>query len=177
MLDESTLRQLYLEEKRSIRDIAALKHVPTRTVYSLLIRYRIPRRPAGFRSVRIEPANVLFNEATLRRLYLAEQRSIRDIAALHQVSTRMVYDAMNRYHIPRRTVGYRRPPESVISIADRYMDVATLRRLYEEEGQSIAMIAQSVGCSSSRIRSALVRWKIPRRRRGRPYRGIAIESG
>src|SRR4029079_6815120 len=37
MLDEATLRRLYLEEQRSIRDIAALKRIPSRTVYDLLI--------------------------------------------------------------------------------------------------------------------------------------------
>src|SRR5690242_5642553 len=56
MLDEATLRQLYLEEQRSIRDIAAKKGIATRTVYDLLIRYRIPRRPAGFHSMRAESA-------------------------------------------------------------------------------------------------------------------------
>jgi len=109
MLDESTLRQLYLEQQRSIRDIAALEHVPTRTVYDALIRYRIPRRPSGLRSVRPQLASALFDEATLRRLYLQEQRSICVIAALHHVSTRMAYDALSRYRIPRRAAAQRRP--------------------------------------------------------------------
>ena len=102
MLDEITLRRLYLEEQRSIRDIARLAKVPTRTVYDALIRYRIPRRPAGFHSPRATPANASLDEITLRRLYLDEERSIRDIATLHHISTRVVYDAMSRYRIPRR---------------------------------------------------------------------------
>jgi hypothetical protein len=47
------------------------------------------------------------------------------------------------------------------------IDEAALRRMYEEEGQSIAAIAASVSCAPSRIRNALVRWGITRRRRGR----------
>jgi len=169
MLDEVTLRYLYLEEQQSIRAIAALAHVPTRTVYTALIRYRIPRRPAGFRGVRAEAADDSLSEATLRRLYLEEERSIRDIAALYQVSTRKVYDAMRRYRIPRRTAGHRRPTLPTQSRTDEFFDEATLQRLYTEEGQSIAAIAAAVACPPSRIRNALIRWDIPRRRRGRRY--------
>ena len=91
MLDESSLRRFYLEELRSIRDIAAIEHVSIRTIYEMLIRFRIPRRTAGFRSKRVAPENTLFAETNLRHLYLEEARSIRDIAALYQVSTRKVY--------------------------------------------------------------------------------------
>jgi predicted DNA-binding protein YlxM (UPF0122 family) len=167
MLDEVTLRRLYLEEQRSIREIAQLEDVPTRTVYDALIRYRIPRRAAGFRSTRVQPASISLEEPALRRLYLDEERSIREIAALYQVSTRMVYDAMGRYRIPRRTSGHRKPGTTVLDLADGTIDEATMRRLYEEEGLSIAAIAASVSCPPSRIRNALIRWNIVRRRRGR----------
>lgn len=170
MLDEVTLRHLYLEEQRSIRAIAELEHVPTRTVYDALIRYRIPRRPSGFHHKRLLPTSAPFDEATLRRLYLEEERSIRDIAALYQVSTRMVYDALSRHRIPRRTVGHRRPTPSAIAFGNRLLDKATLQRLYREEGLSIAAIAEANRCPPSRVRNALVRWGIARRRRGRPGR-------
>ena len=108
-------------------------------------------------------------EDRLRQLYITEQRSIRDIAAIERVSTRTIYDALMRYRIPRRTAGHRRPSAMVIAVADGSIDETTLRRLYEEEGQSIAAIAVSVSCAPSRIRNALVRWGIARRRRGRRY--------
>lgn len=167
MIDETRLRQLYLEEQQSIRAIAALEGVPTRLIYDALIHYRIPRRQSGFRSNAAQPASMLLDEATLRRLYLEEHRSIRDIAALHQVSTRMVYDAMSRYRIPRRTAGQRRPAPLVIPIANGSLDEAALRRMYEEAGQSIAAIAAATACTPARIRNALIRWGIARRRRGR----------
>src|SRR4051794_26784852 len=81
MLDETTLRRLYLEEQRSIRVISQLKHVSTRSVYDALIHYRIPRRASGFRSPQVQRANATLDEPTLRRLYLDEERSIRNIAA------------------------------------------------------------------------------------------------
>jgi len=167
MLDETTLRRLYLDEQRSIREIAQLEHVSTRTVYNALIRYRIPRRAAGFRSPRIQPANITPDEPTLRRLYLGEERSIRNIAALYHVSTRMVYDALSRHRIPRRTTGHRKQSATVLDLADGAIDEATLRHMYEAEGQSIAAIAAALSCAPSRIRNALVGWGIARRRRGR----------
>jgi hypothetical protein len=169
LIDETRLRHLYLDEQQSIRDIAALERVPTRTIYAALIRYRIPRRPAGFPHKLSHPAQTPLNEAMLRQLYLEEYRSIRDIAALYQVSTRVVYDAMSGYRIPRRTSGHRRPAPMVIPVADGMLDEVGLRRMYEEEGQSIAAIAAATACTPARIRNALIRWGIARRRRGRQY--------
>jgi predicted DNA-binding protein YlxM (UPF0122 family) len=169
MFDEKTLRRLYLEEQLSIRAIAELKQVPTRTIYDALIQYRIPRRPAKFRSSRAEPIAAPFDEASLRRLYVGEERSIRDIAALYQVSTRMVYDALSHYRIPRRTSGFRQPSRNLFTLAGGTIDQVALRRLYEEQGLSIAAIAAEAQCSPSWVRNALVRWGIARRRRGRRY--------
>ena len=169
MIDETRLRQLYLDEQQSIRAIAALEGVPTRLIYDALIRYRIPRRQSGFRSNAVQPTRSQMDEATLRRLYLEEQRSIRDIAALHHVSTRMVYDAMSRYRIPRRTARQRRPAPPFIPVADGTLDEVALRHMYEEEGQSIAAIAAATACTPALIRNALIRWGIARRRRGRQH--------
>ncbi len=167
MLDETTLRRLYVEEKRSIRAIAALTQIPTRTVYDALIHYRIPRRPAGFRGTQTQSTHIPLDETRLRQWYQEERRSIRSIATLAQVSTRVVYNALIRYRIPRRTVRHQQPPAAVIQLPNESLDESTLRRLYVDEGQSIAAIAAAAQCAPSRIRNALVRWGIPRRRRGR----------
>jgi hypothetical protein len=108
------------------------------------------------------------DEATVRQLYLEEQLSIRAIAALSHVSTRVVYDAMSRYRIPRRRRGHRAEPGRSIDLKGGLLAEATLRRLYTDERRSIAAIAAMLQSSPSRIRNALVRWGIPRRRRGRP---------
>jgi hypothetical protein len=115
----------------------------------------------------------MLDEATLRRLYLEEQRSIRVIATLSKVSTRVVYDALSRYRIPRRRRGYRAQRPSVIALESGLLDETTLRHLYADEGRSIAAIAAILRSSPSRIHNALIRWGIPRRRRGRPYTTIA----
>jgi len=168
VIDEATLRRLYLEEQRSIRNIAILRELPVQVVSEALDQYHIPRRPAGFRS-KYQYAGSWLDEDTLRRLYVTEQRTIRDIASLYQVSTRLVYDAISRYGIPRRSHGRRQPAPTEIAFGNSVFDKATLERLYQEQGQSIAAIAATVASSPSRVRSALIRWGIARRRRGRPY--------
>jgi hypothetical protein len=110
----------------------------------------------------------LLDEATVRQLYVEEQLSIRAIASLSRVSTRVVYDAMSRYRIPRRQRGHRAEPPVSIDLKGGLLVEATLRRLYTDEQRSIAAIAAILQSSPSRIRNALVRWGIPRRPRGRP---------
>jgi hypothetical protein len=168
MLEESALRQLYLEEQRSIRAIAASLQVPTRVVYDGLMRYHIPRRTGGFQQVRAANAAAPFDAATLRQWYEVEGRTIRTIAALAHVSTRTVYDALRRYHIPRRARWHRQPAPLAIPFADGMLDAETLRAMYQDEGHTIATIARIAHSSPSRIRSALIRYNIKRRRRGRP---------
>ena len=171
MLDEQRLRQLYLMEEQSIRAIAASERVSVRTIYNALIHYHIPRRSPGFRSAQAQRPDRLIDEAELRRLYLDEQRSIRAIAAHLHVSTRVVYDSLMAYQIPRRVGGGRGSPAPVLVLETGTLDEPILRRLYQHEGRSIVDIAAALQCSPSRIRSALVRWGIERRRRGRPQMG------
>jgi transposase-like protein len=169
MIDERRLRQLYLDEQQSIRAIAASEGLPPHTVYNALKRYRIPRRNAGFPAHGSSPHPPL-DEATLRRLYIDGEHSIRAIAGMFQISSRQVYDALTHYHIPRRSPGYRpaAEPGLVLELGSHALDKARLRQLYEQEGQSIAAIAALYGCPPNRIRTALVRWGIALRRRGRP---------
>jgi predicted DNA-binding protein YlxM (UPF0122 family) len=176
MLDEQRLRQLYLVEEQSIRAIAASERVSVRTVYDALMHYHIPRRSPGFRAVQTQPSDRMIDEAELRRLYLDEQRSIRAIAAKIGVSTRVVYDSLMAYRIPRRTSGGRGSLAPPLMLAAGTLDEPILRRLYQHEGRSIVDIAATLQCSPSCIRSALVRWGIERRRRGRPSSTVRDRS-
>ncbi len=170
MEDETILRRLYLDEQKSIREIATLWHVSPRTIFDALRRYSIPRRSAGFPAQpAARPARQL-QEATLREWYLHEERSINEIAGLLQVSTRTVFDALCRYQIPRRSSGHRKHKQrdAIVLATGAQLDEHTLRSLYLGEGRSIAAIATSIRATRSQIWNALVRWDIPRRQRGRP---------
>src|SRR6476646_8961829 len=98
MIDETRLRQLYLDQRLSIRAIAAREQVSTRIVYDALKRYCIPRRTNEFHRPAPTP---LLDAVTVRQLYLDNHYSIRAIAAHCHVSTRTVLAALTRYDIPR----------------------------------------------------------------------------
>lgn len=109
VIDQATLRRLYIDEERSIRSIAELLHVAPRTVYDAMIHGRIPRRQTWQHSNRSSSSSdgTRFDEAMLRQLYQTEQFSIREIAARFHVSHSVVYSALVRWNIPRRRLGPR----------------------------------------------------------------------
>jgi hypothetical protein len=106
-VDLATLRHLYVDEQLSIRSVAAILHVDPLTVYSAMIRNRIPRRQRW--EQRATPtdraARGQLDEARLRQLYLVEQRSIREIAEMLKTCTATVHHALVLWNIPRRKRG------------------------------------------------------------------------
>ena len=106
--------------------------------------------------------------ATLRHLYIDEQLSIRNVAALLHVNPRTVHSAMIRGRIPRRKQ-WEQPATAAAARATQYqIDEAQLRQLYVLEWHSIREIADIFNTCPSTVQHALVRWNIPRRKRGRP---------
>src|SRR5262245_51259489 len=110
MLDEALLRRLYLEEQHSIRGIAEILGLATRTVYDAMLHYRIPRRPpGGARPRRTGTSETVgsLDETTVRQLYLEAGQSIIEIARVARCSQASVRKAMIRWNIPRRRQGPR----------------------------------------------------------------------
>ncbi len=105
-LDKTTISHLYLEEQLTIRAIAKKLSVNPRSVYSAMIRWRIPRRP---RSARTNPPapKFPFDEATLRYHYHESGQTIKQIALDFKVSIGVVFSAMKYWDIPRRRPGPR----------------------------------------------------------------------
>jgi transposase len=104
--DETTLRRMYLEEQHSIRAIAEALGYSQRTIYDALMRWRIPRRSPGVQRSNIPPT-FSFEEAALRKLYLEEGHTIKEIAAQYRIGESTVWSALNYWHIPRRRRGPR----------------------------------------------------------------------
>jgi hypothetical protein len=105
-LDEVTLRRMYLDEGQTIQQIARVLHMRKQSICDALTRWAIPRRQRGPRNtVMLKP---LLDEATLRRLYLDEDQTIREIARTLRVSPSAVRDALVHWGIPRRRPGPRR---------------------------------------------------------------------
>lgn len=110
MLDETVLRQLYLKEQFSIREIATMLGLATRAFSDALIRYRIPRQPRGGSKARGSQGKLtvgILDEATVRRLHLEEGKSIIEIARVAHCSLAGMHKAMIRWNIPRRRQGPR----------------------------------------------------------------------
>jgi predicted DNA-binding protein YlxM (UPF0122 family) len=109
MIDKATLLRLYIDEHRSIRSIAAFLKVAPRTVHDAMIRGRIPRRQRWEQHATTteRAARGQLDEAILRRLYVIEELSIREIAERFDTCTATVHHALVAWNIPRRKRGRR----------------------------------------------------------------------
>ena len=103
----------------------------------------------------------VFDEPTLRRMYVDEGLTIRQIARALHTSTKTVLAALDQYGIERRSRGPR-----------RRLEQATLRRMYVDERQTIREISMVLGVAPGTVCEALERYGIERRkaapRRDRP---------
>ena len=104
------------DEGRTIEAIARQLHVRKQTICTALAQCDIPRRRRGARSAAAMP-HARLTEAYLRRRYIDEGATIREIAAEIAVSQRGVRNALIQLNIPRRRRGPRRdrppPPEPI----------------------------------------------------------------
>ena len=107
VLDEAMLRRLYLIEGHTIAQIARTFHMRKQAICAALAQWAIPRRSRGPRRIQAQQETSL-DAGTLRRLYLDEHQTIREIARILQVSPRAVHDVLIRWNIPRRRRGPRR---------------------------------------------------------------------
>jgi transposase-like protein len=107
VLDEATLRRLYLDEGHPIAQIARTLHVRKQTICDALEHWHIARRPQGPRGMQPRPGPSL-DPDTLRRLYLGEQQTIREIARALQAPPGAIRTALIRAGIARRRRGPRR---------------------------------------------------------------------
>lgn len=123
--DSDRLRHLYLDDKRTVAEVAEVLGVARGTAHNWLRAAGIELRPSP--SKRRED----IADTELRDLYVAEQLSAPDIARLLDCGTSTVYHRLDRLGIPRRQDGHSpvRP------------DRSELNQLYIEEGLSLRQIA------------------------------------
>lgn len=93
--DAARLRQLYVEEERSLREIGAQFRVSPSTVSRWLEEAKIPRRGAGGRSDAPDAEE-------LRFLYMNRRQSTLDIARLYGVTPRAVSKWLAQHGIETR---------------------------------------------------------------------------
>jgi DNA-binding CsgD family transcriptional regulator len=114
-------------------------------------------REAGLTAAR-PPRRPALDAAALRRLYGDEQHTIAEIARLLQVSARRVGRGLVEAGIARRRAGPRVDPPGLVPISGEQ-----LREMILLRGRSAASIAAELGCSRTRVLTALTRNEIPKR--------------
>lgn len=102
--DEQWLREQYLDEERSIYDIAEDQEVSSDVIHNRLDEYGIERRGRS-ESLRIHHGEEDYhNQGFLHQKYIEEEMSIPEIAELCDASIRTIERHLVRNNIPRRSI-------------------------------------------------------------------------
>lgn len=110
------LKNLYWEEKKTLREIALIHGVSPSIVCDLMKKYNIPRR--------FKDRKVFVKKGELENLYLRQQKPMHEIAQKLGVNTTTILNWMQRYNIPRRHVGTghtKHIPETGLNIEKAYV--------------------------------------------------------
>lgn len=134
---EVVLRTQYVEEERSGNELAAEYDVSPATIYYWLRKHGITRRNPK----RQTQYTVLGPDERedLRRLYVDERLSAREIAEEYDCSIGTVYNRLQEFDIETH------PP----------LPEATLVELYVDRGDSMQAIADELECSRTTVRNSL----------------------
>lgn len=137
-ISKDVLERLYVEERRSVHDIAKGLGVKSNVVHSRLHEYGIPTRTR-----RID-----ISKDTLERLYLEECKSATEIAKDLGINTGVVYSRLREYGIPTRTRRIDLP-------------VKVLEQKYVVEKKTATEISKELGVNASLVNANLHRAGIP----------------
>ncbi len=147
-LDTEAITRLYIKEKRSLRAIAEMYGLAPSTVRYRSIKYGIKLRPqAGSRRINL-------NKSVLKKLYVKEGRSSKEVAAMLSCSSLTVLKRCKEYGIPLRAQEI------------KGLSKALLQKLYVKEGKTIRDIAKIHGCSFEPVRKRCKQFGIPLRKPG-----------
>ena len=131
---QEKIRQLYVKEALSIREIAARLHCAPESVSRYLRDQGIDPRPAH------RPRSIGIREEDLKKLYVDEGRSVRDIAGILKCSKDAVHRRLQELGVERR--GKARAPK-----LSQYSDAHIMAAL-KERGYRKAAVELGVGKST-----------------------------
>ena len=138
-IDKSLLQQYYVEERKSVDEIAGILSCNPTTILRRLNEYKIPVRRNKIEGL---------TKQLIQKLYLKEHRSTREIGKLFGCSRFPVESRCRKYGIPLRNPG----GNQRIVINEEMM-----RKWYIKDGKSIEQIAEKVGCCDRTIIERLKR--------------------
>lgn len=139
---EAVLRKEYVTDERSAHQIADRYNVTASTIYYWLRKYEIRRRNPK----RQQRYTVLGpdEQDELRRLYVEERLSAREIAEKYECSMATVYNRMQEFGIKTN------PP----------LPEEKLRQLYCDRGYSMQQVAYELDHSRQKVRKSLLKHEI-----------------
>jgi DNA-directed RNA polymerase specialized sigma24 family protein len=155
-IPRETLKELYLENSLSPKEIGARLGYGETTIRKRLQEYAIPMRSRS-EAIRLSKGIEIEHE-TLVRLYHDLGLSIPKVAAHLGCSEDTVRSRMQEYHIPRRT-----PSESARLSRGIDLPKALAQEWYEQQELSAATIAMRLDCSETAVRNKLIEYGIKRR--------------
>ena len=138
-IDRAVLRKLYVKERKTVDEIAAILSCNPTTILRRLNEHKIP-----VRRNRIEG----LTKQLIQKLYLKEGRSTREIGKLLGCSRFPVESRCRKHGIPLRNPGGNQRIE---------INEEMLRTLYIKDGRSVEQIAKRVGCCDRTIIERLKR--------------------
>lgn len=144
-IDRATLERLYVAEGKSEKEIGAIVNHDPRTILRRLREHGIPLRERRTHRDRISPE-------TLRRMYIADHRSIASISREFECSTQVISDLLNEYGIEKRRNRF-----------DSMLTKEFLTKMYVDKEMSAKEIAKMVGCGAVAIHRHIRRHGIPTR--------------
>ena len=136
-IDINRLRDLYVNQKKSIPQTAQALGVSGTTLRKLLKREGIRTRGRS----KLDPEEV-------RRLYVDEDRSTPQIAEEFGVSTQAVHYRLRQAGVERRRTNTRRK-ETLSEAVKKTLDLDNIRHLYIDQRLSVKAISKIIGISSA----------------------------
>ena len=166
LADAGWLRQAYVDQGWTCREIAATVGASPRSVSRALQRAGVPRRPSGTRPGSVPLPPPLDDATWLHRRYTVERRSMREIAQQAGVGQAVVARALLQYGIAARRGGRRDADQPELKDAER------LRHLLIDRGLTVAEVAGLLQVPEVDVRKACVRneVRLPRQAATSPRR-------
>jgi DNA-binding CsgD family transcriptional regulator len=94
-IDKPTLHRLYIEEEKTVTEVASIFNCSTPTILRKARQYDIKLRPRGGKKVDID-------ESTLRRLYVKEGKSVAEIAKAFNCAVSTVSQRVKEFRLKKR---------------------------------------------------------------------------
>jgi transposase len=158
--DPERLRRLYIDERRTVGEVAEVLGVARSTAHNWLRAAGIDLRPSP--SKRRDD----ISDDRLRELYVGDQLSAPDIAQQFGCATTTVYHRLDQLGIPRRPKG----------CSAARPDKSELARLYIEQGLSLREIASRRGVTAPAVAGWLRHYNISARAARTPPVSVGVDA-